>query len=246
MIMHKIDLENYRESWRNEPGLNDWVLSDNEISNFIKSSSKSIDKFLGKGLIFDIAYKSILILALIVLFYMASGKIYFYYLSTICALIIMIGLGWQIFVLSKLKAKSIVKMNYNILEKLNIIIGLYHKYFTSSIYVMALSNSMLFIVGSEYYLFVKYQIPPIFQLDDYMVLCIGVLMSFGISAIFQTAFYKFRINQLEDCTRELLHYTLSKERLDAFYFQRKTRNILMGVFFIIGLVFLLFLFLNYQ
>lgn len=237
--MEPVDIEKYRSAWKNERSFDEKKLSSNEIAAFLKASSKSIVAFFRKGLLFDIILKTALLVSLFILIFLMSNQILFLlFLSIIGALSLM----WQIVVLRKL-SYSETKLP-SVIDKLRDYIDFYYRYYVSSIYVGALSASLFFLIGSIYYFYFKYKDIPTFETDDFIVMSIGILLSYGLSAIVGLKYNTFIIKQLEKCVKEIEENTINKARIKMQYTTRKKIILILGIAIITGLIFLLFVIIN--
>lgn len=241
--MSNFDLEKYRNAWKNELSFNERKLTENEISNFMQSSSKSIVVLFKKGLVFDISFKIALLISLIFLFFLLQGQSAWRFIVAFQGLIILAGIFWQWKILHKIPSQTDKALNA--LDKLRKYIDFYYKYYISTIYIGALSVTFFFLIGSTYYLHIKYlEIPP-FQTDDIIVWGIGLVLSFGFGAIVQLKQYNFHIKQLEESLKEIVENTISEQHIK----ENKNRNIrnqlLIGILLIIGLVLLILLILKF-
>ena len=105
-------------------------------------------------------------------------------------------------------------------------IQFYHKRYIKSLYIGALSNSLIFISGSLYYFYFKYgEIRPM-DLEDYLVSGIAIVIAFVFGAVVQIAQHNFQVKQLESCLREIDENTMTELTLK----QQRMRK--LGMFLI--------------
>lgn len=239
--MNRVDLEKYKDIWKNEKSFDEKKLSANEISKFLRSSSKSIVELFRKGLIIDVLAKTILLISMIVLFLLIPDQLFFNFIHLFIAIIIISGLIWQVYILRKIP--SYITENRSVIQQLREYIRFYYKYYISSVYVGALSATMFFLIGSIYYLYTKYHKLPPLQIDDYIVMSVGVLLSYGLSFIVQLKHYNYRVRQLEECLTEVENETITKASIKQ-NINRKKWTIAFATALIVGLIFLLFLIIN--
>ncbi len=82
-------------------------------------------------------------------------------------------------------------------------IKFYRRHFIKSLYVGALSNSLLILSGMLYYLYFKYgEIRP-FAWDDYLVLGVTLIIGFALGAYVQITQHNFQVKQLESCLQDI-------------------------------------------
>ena len=237
--MKNVDLEKYKSVWKNERSFDERKLSENEILKFMKSSSKSIVSLFKRGLIFDIIFKIALLVSLVFLFFIIPNQNSFKYLSIFIILIDIIGIVYQMNVLNTILHNN--KESQSVADKLHDYIDFYHNRYIKSIYIGALSSSLLFLTGSIYYFYFKYQELPKFEIDDFVVLSIGIFLSYGLSAFVQLKQNNFRIKQLEKSLKEIDENTFTEQVAES-YKSRRIRNILfISILLCIGLLLLIFL-----
>ena len=82
-------------------------------------------------------------------------------------------------------------------------IQFYRKRYVKSLYIGAISNSLILVSGSLYYFYFKYgEIRPM-DLVDYLVFGTGIIIAFVFGAIVQIAQHNFQVKQLESCLQEI-------------------------------------------
>jgi len=199
--MKSIDLDTIKAAWKKESAFENKNLSKAEIENFLSGKSKDISLLFRKGLSFDIVLKSILgvcFLGIIILFKNNLPVI-------LISLAILMGILWTIryqwLMIGKIPEASIG--DRTIRSTLENKVSFYRQRYTKSLYVGALSNSLLVLAGMIYYFYFKYgEIRP-FLWDDYLVSSIAILLSFAIGAMTQIKQSSFQIKQLEGCLQEI-------------------------------------------
>lgn len=237
--MTTVDLEKYRSAWKEEQSFNTRKLSDAEIHKFIQSASKSLMGLFRKGLIFDIGFKLILFASFLVIIFLNPNQLSSVFISLLLILITTSGIIWQIKVYQKIPDGNRAKPN--LIGITRIYIDFYYKYFIYSIFVNALSSSLLFLSGSLLYLYFKYHEIPSFQLDDYIVLGIGLALSYGLSVVFQLKHNNNHIKRLEKSLIEIEDNTITKDSIRK-YRNKKVKNIVtISLFLFTGLVLLILL-----
>lgn len=117
----------------------------------------------------------------------------------------------------------------------------YHRNFHRSILVSALSSAIVYLSGSFYYYRWKYQGLPDFALDDVVVLAVGALLAFGVSAFAQITQGDHQIGQLQNALTELMDGVDTQDVITRFK-QSKARSTLIISLLLSAGVGLLFLF----
>lgn len=240
--MTYIDIEKYRDSWKNERSFNEKKLSQSEISEFIRTASKSIVVLYRKGLLFDIFYKLILLVSIIVLISMTRDQTSWFYINLFLGSLLILGIAYQRRILTKIPNRNHVGQNF--LGLLRGDINYFYKFYIISIFIGASSNAIFFLIGSLYYLHFKYQEIPNFDVHDIIVLGIGLILSYGIGAFVQLKQNKFQVNQLEVRLKEVEENSITQQSLEVYKKSKNRNNVLIIIGLIIGLC--LFIFLIYK
>lgn len=205
--MKTIDLEKMKTAWKNETSFENKALSEAEIERFLSGKSKDISLLFRKGLIFDIVLKSVIgasFLGIIVLF---KSNLSVVLLSTAILLGLLWALSYQRLMIRRIPNRG--ASGQTVRSTLENKIGFYHQRYIKSLYVGALSNSLLVLSGMIYYFYFKYgEIRP-FQWDDYLVFSAAIILSFVIGAVAQVKQSNFQVGQLESCLQEIDEEALS-------------------------------------
>ncbi|NVJ87177.1 MAG: hypothetical protein HWE15_12775 [Algoriphagus sp.] len=239
--MEPIDLEKYKEAWKKEAPFQKQKLSEKDITTFVRSSSKNIRAQFKSALILDLVLKALLILAGLYLFLiqLKSAKSGI----TISLIgILVVGIFMQLQNLKKLVRLDFTSLG--VVDSLKLTVEFYQKEYIKSIPIGATTGTMVFLIGSLFYLQSKYgEIPP-FEWDDYLVFAIGIGLSFFISFFSQTYFNQFKIRQLQEALNDA-----GEIAVDELYIQNYrsgTRSYLMifGMVLLLGLAIFLYLLLK--
>jgi hypothetical protein len=190
-----------KAAWKNERSFEDKRLSEADIKGFLSRKSKDISQLFKKGLFFDIVLKSIIEVALIGIIFLFRTNLHIILISSA----ILLGIAWSIryqwLMIKRIPEASV--SDQVIRTTLELKIDFYHQQYIKSLYVGALSNSLLVLTGMLYYFYFKYgEIRP-FQWDDYLVSSVVVILSFIIGALAQEKQSNFQVKQLESCLQEI-------------------------------------------
>ena len=240
--MNKIDLEKYKTSWKKEPAFEANLLSKQDVLKFMQTSSKNLISMFKKGLIFDIVLKCILFILVLVLIVLTTDQTLTIYINLLIQSLILLSMGWQIYILKKLHIKD--SESQNAMGQLNTYIDFYYKYYVYSIFNSALSSVLLFLIGSMFYLHFKYGHIPSLDFEDLVVLSFFIILGFGLSYYAQIKQTTFHIYQLKACVKDIETDTLSENSVHAYRRNRLRNLIMISILFILGL--LLFIFLIYH
>jgi hypothetical protein len=204
--MKSIDLDAIKAAWKNEKGFDKQRLSEAEIDSFLKTKSKDISRLFRKGLIFDIVLKTIVGISLIGTFFLLRAN-YTIILVSSMLLLILWAIRFQWIMIAKIpEASTSNPVIKNSLEKK---IRFYHQHFIKSLYVGALSNSLLIVSGMLYYFYFKYGEIRTFTWDDYLVFAVVIILGYVLGAYVQIKQHSFQVKQLESCLQEIDEETMS-------------------------------------
>ena len=234
-------LEKYKSAWQNEESFNEKKLSKTEIQTFLRKNSKSITTLFKKGLIADIILKSIIALSCFVLIYFEANTTIIIFSLTMAILII----GMIIFQI--ISFKNIPKTNYSetdLIQTLELKINYYYKKHIKSLYIGAFSGSLFFLFGMLYYFLYEYGEIPNLQIDDYIVISIGIIISYIFSAFIQVKQHNFQIKQIEVCIHDIEEQTINLVKLKKL--KNKRLRILIYVLILLTLGILLFLYFLFK
>jgi len=235
--MKHVDLYKYQLAWKEEKLFEAKDISEQEILHFTKSTSK-IEGQYKKALGFDVALKSIFIAALLGLCFMVRETAPLIIVFVLMCITVL-GLLWQLRIY-----KQTEKMNTgkgSLKETLQAVLHFLNHSYSKALFVNALSSTLFFLIGSMYYLQIKYgKIPPM-EFDDGVVLTAGILLSYGVSAIVYIVQNNFQIKQLETCLAQIEEDTLSDSTLKTFRKNRLKNLIKNGIALITGVILLLYL-----
>lgn len=240
--MKTFDLENFKDAWRNEASFSGKNLTDQKITAYLTASTNDLYSFFRKGLLFDIIFKLGLFTAILVLTYIYPGHGILNLIDILSILIIIISIGWQIYVLKKLPDRH--ESEFKVADTLQRYLHYFYRYYLLSVYIMALSAVLFFIIGSNHYFLIKYNQLPSFDSEDIMVLSAGILLSFGLSFISHQTFSKFRIGQAEQTLEDIREDDIDDLRIAYVNTRRKRWTRFFGFAIIVGVIILIILLLK--
>jgi len=236
--MENLDLNKYQLAWKNEKSFQAEKLSEIEIHNFMKSASKIVGQYK-RALLFDIVFKNILLVSFLVLIVLLKNQSIAILTISFFIFIAAFGIIWQIKVYKKVDKISIAKENLKDLLKASV--HFYNGQYIKSIFVSALSSTLFFLGGSLFYLHLKYDQIPTFELDDFIVLTTGIILSYGLSAFSQVKQHNYQIRQLENCLVEIEENTINEVSIKKYKTNRIKNMVTIGIALIIGVILFLFL-----
>lgn len=236
--MEDLDLYKYQLAWKKEKSFQVEKISEIEIQNFMKSTSRIMGQYK-RSLLFDIGFKGILLISFLVLFFLLKNQPIAILAITLFIFIAVLGIIWQSKVYKRADKISVKK------EHLKDLLKAYFDFYTGqyikSIFVNALSSTLFFVSGSMFYLLFKYEQIPIFELDDFIVLAIGIIFSYGVSAFAQIKQNDYQINQLESCLVEIEENTINASSIKKYKTNRIKNIIAIGIALITGVIIFLYL-----
>ena len=239
--MNVIDLEKYKNAWKNEPGFTEAKLDRADIKKYIHSVSKDINSQFRTGIIIDIVLKVILALSfagVIIIF----SKVY----TIVLMAAVLIGIIASI-VCYQLKIHKIIpdyKEGKNIISLLKDNIGFYYNSFIKSLLVAALTGPLIFISGSLYYFYFRYGGLRTLYVGDYIVFAVFITASFILGAFSQVWNFKYRIQQMETNLAEIEQDTIDEISIEEYKRKRRKTMIIMSIGLLIGVFLMIFLIFN--
>jgi hypothetical protein len=240
--MEEIDLEEYKSAWKTEKSFSEEKLSVDQITKFMQKTSKSISGLFRKSIFIDIILKILLIFSFGVLLVLYSNQNLILLLNSVFILLAIFGIVVQIKTYKKIP--DVNNADQNIKTLLYSYIDFYTKNFAPSLIISSFSSSLFFISGTFYYFYYKYGTIRSFQYDDYLVFGTIIVISFLLSAFFQSRNFNFHVRQLENSLAEIEQETINESKL-THYKKLNNRNLIIySIILFIGLLLLvLFLFM---
>ena len=199
--MKSIDLDTMKKAWKNESGFEDKRLSEADIEKYLHKRSGNISQLFRKGLVFDIVLKGIVGVSLLGIAVLFRGTPNF--ITAIS--FILLGIIWAIWFQWRMTGRipEAGATGETIRTTLETRIRFYHEQYLKSLYVGALSNSLIILSGMLYYFYFKYgEIRP-FQWDDYLVFSGFIIIGYALGAVAQISQHNFQVKQLESCLEEI-------------------------------------------
>ncbi|MFH4966432.1 hypothetical protein V8G69_15630 [Gaetbulibacter sp. M235] len=236
--MEDLDLNKYRLAWKNEKSFQAEKLSEIEIHNFMKSTSNIVGQYR-RSLIFDMVFKSFLLISFIALIFLLNNQSIITFVNSFFVFIAVLGIIWQTKIYKRVEKISVTKEHLK--DLLRAYIDFYTGQYIKSIFVSALSSTLFFLSGSLFYLHFKYEQIPIFELGDFIVLTIGIILSYGVSAFAQLKQNDYQIKQLESCLVEIEENTINASSIKKYKTNRIKNIVTIGITLIIGVIIFLYL-----
>jgi hypothetical protein len=236
--MEDLDLNKYQLAWKKEKSFQAEKLSEVEIRNFMKSASKIVGQYR-RSLIFDIVFKGILLISFLLLIFLLKNQSIAILAITFFVFIAAFGIIWQTKVYKRVDKISVTKEHLK--DLLKAYIDFYTEQYIKSIFVSALSSTLFFLSGSLFYLNFKYEQIPTFELDDFIVLTIGIILSYGVSAFAQIKQNNYQIKQLEICLVEIEENTIDASSIKKYKTDRIKNIVTIGIALITGVIIFLYL-----
>jgi hypothetical protein len=237
--MKSMDLEHMKTAWKNEKNFEDKSLTEADIDAFLHNKSRDISRLFKVGLIFDIVYKAIIGISFLVILLLLSAN------QSIVLMVaaILLGLIWAIIYQWRLikRVPGTGAADPVIRTSLENKVLFYHEHYIKSLYVGAISNSLIILSGALYYFYFKYGEVRPFQWDDYLVFVVAIVIGFFVSAIAQRSQFNFQIKQLESCLQEIDEDAMTTQTIRE---QQNKRKQMIGILLLaifLGILVLAFL-----
>jgi hypothetical protein len=222
--MKATDMDSIKSAWKKEQGFEHQTLSRTDIEEFLHKKSKDITRLFKVGLSFDVVLKGIIGASLAGISLLFPGNRQMVIAMTAILALILWAIWFQLKMYRRIPQTGMSETN--IRTSLQKRIQFYHQRYVKSLYIGALSNSLIFVSGSLYYFYFKYgEIRPM-DLVDYLVFGIAIILAFVIGAVVQIAQHNFQVRQLESCLQEIDEDTISMLTL------KEQRNKKLRLFFI--------------
>ena len=239
--MENLDLNKYQLAWKNEESFQAEKLSESEIRHFMRSASKIVGQYK-RSLIFDIVFKSVLLVSFLVLIFLLKNQSIAILTNSFFIITAAFGITWQTKVYKSVGKISVSKKHLKDILKAYIVF--YTGQYIKSIFVSALSSTLFFLSGSLFYLYFKYGQIPAFELDDFIVLVVGIIGSYSISSFAQIKQNEYQIEQLESCLVEIEENTINASSIKKYKNNRMKNLVTIGTALILGVIIFLYLILG--
>jgi hypothetical protein len=114
----------------------------------------------------------------------------------------------------------------------------YRQRYVKSLYMGALTNSLIFVSGSLYYFYFKYGEIRSMDLEDYLVFGTAIIIAFVIGAAAQLAQHNFQIKQLESCLQEIEEERITELTIKQHRMRKRRLFFIALIVFVCGLLLL--------
>jgi len=199
--MKDIDFDKYKSAWEEEKNFDMKILSESELSKYLKKRSKGITNSFRIGLIIDIILKIILGISSIFLIWLYSNHAGIITLCSILFALTCYLLLFQFKTYDRIPRQEEYSKNLRIFLENKI--RFYRTKYFKSVYIIALSNPIIFISGILFYFHFKYSGVRSLDFIDFFVFSLICITGFILGALIQTKQYNFHIRQMEECLNEL-------------------------------------------
>lgn len=234
-----MDIEKYKAAWKSEQSFEKNTLSEADIQNFMKKRSKEINKLFKKGLLLDMVLKSTIGVSFIVLsvLYFSSMKVLI--ISSLLFAGIIIAIFFQGSMLRKIPYVDYVADNLR--KVLENTINFYKNKYLRSLYVGALSSPLFIISGMLYYFYFKYGEIRSFEMDDYFVFGVTIILGFILGLYTQLKLHNFYVRQLELSLTEIDENTITELTIKRQNYKKRQLFLIFLLALICGFLVLAFI-----
>jgi hypothetical protein len=226
--MENDELENYRQAWSKEKTFDRNILSDQEVRHYLGKRSNSLINSFRISLLFDMILKGILGAStlVLVLLYLNSTGVLFTCLVLIGVIFYL--LSQQVRIYGKIPGQG--EFGSDLKSFLKMEIEFYRTVYFRSIYLAALSNPLIVVIGALFYYYFRHSGIISLQFVDYLVTLLICVAGFAIAAIVQSRQFNFQVGQLEKSLDELDTDGLDVRVLKK---QRKRQKLMFTLFLLI-------------
>jgi len=214
-------------------------LTKTQIQDYILERSKDLNAYYQGTIITDIFLKFLLLIAVIVYGVIENFGTSLFWIDTITGVLIIVSLVFQFKSLSGNKESAKEKdVKVDCVEEAEF----FQKNFFKVSVLTSLSAPFLIIVGSAWYIFIKYDESRVLGSNDYLVFAVFSLVGFLFSLMMHLWQYRYRLKQLKDC---LTYADDQGNGIDAQLIQKQQKSrqrfmIIMIGFVVIGIILLAF------
>lgn len=242
-MKQEINWNTYQAAWKNEASFKDEKLKKEDIQLYMNSSSRSLVSQFRKSIMLDIGLKTLLLMAAIIPFFTFDLQTKLFFILVTLSVLMLAGIIHQFMVLHKIPDGMLT--DANIQEWLNRLCTFYNKHFVKSLLNSACSSPLFFIVGSMHYLQFKYGGLRPLHLDDFIVLGLGIILSFSLSAITQIKNGNRSIHEIESSLEAIKNDEF--KAIDLLFIRNKRRKniLIVSLAFISGLLLFIWLVSRY-
>jgi hypothetical protein len=233
-------LDKYKAAWREEPSLNESMLTDHEIRSWLYQRTARTDRMYRKGIIFDLIIKGLLavaVIGIVILFRSSQGS---WLVSAVLGTAVLTSFLYEWKILRQIP--NISTAAAPIRDMLRERISFFNRSYLRVLLIIAVSNPVLIFTGGMYYFYFRYgEIRPL-DLEDFIVFSLFLIAGYTISAFFQIKNFRFHIRQLEESLADLNGNKFNKNLIRQQR-QKRQRIIAMTILAVITgiLLFLLLL-----
>jgi len=241
--MENNGFDRFSEAWikRTSTGDSQKIYSENDIKNIKMKTSKSFSKSVKTSIVFDLVFKGLLIVGMILLawFYRTNPVV-------LIAIVLLIGLSALFIKKENGIQKSLHKIDdysKEVSEVIKMKLAFYKQSFTPLKLMMAYTNALFVWVGSMFYFYLKYGYYKMEDFGDLFVTTLMVMLAFSISYFALTWQIKNGVMELEESLNDL-----NEEQADLLHMQlhrKRKQKIVMAVMAAIGIFLLSVLLIIY-
>jgi hypothetical protein len=232
--MNEFNFEKYRSAWKDEGSFGNRSLCRDEIDAVLNRESKDTSRQYRVGLVTDMVIKGVGAAALLGLLWLFRDNPAVSWLNTIVLAftLFLVFVQWKTY----LDIPPATLAGTDLRHCLQAFIRFYREQFVRSLYVAAVSGSLVFYIGILYYSWFRYGgIRPL-DSEDYAVFITGLLLAFGINAVAQRWQFGFHVRELEACLREIDAETLSEQKLRKQRFRQLKVRLMWLVWAVLGIL----------
>jgi divalent metal cation (Fe/Co/Zn/Cd) transporter len=244
--MENNGFERFSKAWKKSgtAGSTEKLYAEEDIKKFKMKKSKDFSQTLYKSILMDVAFKSVLIVAMLLL-------VWFYWTNTLLvgAILTIIGLSSYLLYRESLIRNQFQKiedytreLSTTIKEK----VQFYRSNSKSLLLMLAFTNGLLVWVGSLFYFHTKY---GYYRIDDFIDLVVNLLMvilAFAISYAAYNFQFRFNVHELEENLADLDDDSMAAIHVQNQKRRRKRLRAGLIILSLVGLLVLIYLVISYM
>ena len=199
--MNESRLDQLRSAWRETPAFDGARLEASDIDTLLRRQSRDVRRQYRVALLMDIALKTVIAVALVVVLWLHRHHAGLTALNTLVLLATLLGIGFERATLNAIPGSAVA--GGSVRAGLQAMLDYYHERFRRALYLIGLSGPLVFYTGVVHYLWYRYGGLRPFDGADLAVFGGGLAIAYLLSAGANQAQFRRYVSDVEDCLREI-------------------------------------------